>query len=106
MGAVEYSKLRAEHDQQQAQLDAEQGLLETVPEAELEELTRLYVSRGLSPDLARLVAVQLTAHDALAAHAEAEYGITAASRIAPLRETIAVSAALRQGPCCPGWRSC
>ena len=101
MGAVEYSKRRAEHDQQQAELDAERERLETVPEAELKELTRLYVSRGLSPDLARLVAVQLTAHDALAAHAEAEYGITAASRIAPLRETIAVSAAFAAGALLP-----
>ena len=76
MGAVEYSKLRAEHDRQAAQLAAERALLETAPDAELDELAGLYVSRGLSPGLARQVAVELTAHDALAAHAEAEYGIT------------------------------
>ena len=101
MGAVEYSKLRAESDQQAAQLAAERARLETTPGAELDELTSLYVSRGLSPDLARRVAVELTAHDALAAHAEAEYGITAASRIAPFRETFAVSAAFAAGAVLP-----
>ena len=101
MGAVEYSKLRAEHDQEAAQLAAERALLETAPEAELDELTTLYVTRGLSPDLARRVAVELTAHDALAAHAEAEYGITAASRTAPLRDTLAVSAAFAAGAVLP-----
>ena len=88
MGAVEYSKLRAEHDQQVGELAAERARLETAPDAELDELTGLYVSRGLSPGLARRVAVELTAHDALAAHAEAEYGITAASRITPLRDAL------------------
>ena len=101
MGTVEYSKLRAEHEREAAQLAAERARLETVPAAELDELTRLYVSRGLSPDLARRVAVELTAHDALAAHAEAEYGITAASRAAPLRDTLAVSAAFAGGAVLP-----
>jgi len=101
MGTVEYSKLRAEHERQAAQLAAERARLETVPASELDELTRLYVSRGLSPDLARRVAVELTAHDALAAHAEAEYGITAASRTAPLRDTLAVSAAFAAGAVLP-----
>lgn len=101
MGTVEYSKLRAEHDRQAAQLAAERGRLEAAPDAELDELTRLYASRGLSPGLARRVAVELTAHDALAAHAEAEYGITAASRAAPLRDSFAVSAAFAAGAVLP-----
>jgi vacuolar iron transporter family protein len=101
MGAVEYSKLRAEHDRQAAALAAERARLETAPDAELDELTTLYVSRGLSPGLARHVAVELTAHDALAAHAEAEYGITAASRAAPFRDTFAVSAAFAAGALLP-----
>jgi VIT1/CCC1 family predicted Fe2+/Mn2+ transporter len=101
MGAVEYSKLRAEYDQQVGELAAERVRLETTPDAELDELTGLYVSRGLSPDLARQVAVELTAHDALAAHAEAEYGITPASRAAPLRDALAVSAAFAAGAVLP-----
>jgi vacuolar iron transporter family protein len=101
MGAVEYSKLRAEHDRQVAELAAERLQLDTDPEAELDELTGLYVSRGLSEGLARQVAIELTAHDALAAHAEAEYGITQASRAAPLRDTLAVSVAFAAGAVLP-----
>jgi VIT1/CCC1 family predicted Fe2+/Mn2+ transporter len=101
MGAVEYSKLRAEHDRQMAELAAERLQLDTDPDAELDELTGLYVSRGLSADLARQVAIELTAHDALAAHAEAEYGITQASRAAPARDALAVSIAFAAGAVLP-----
>jgi VIT1/CCC1 family predicted Fe2+/Mn2+ transporter len=101
MGAVEYSKLRAERDQQVAQLTAERVQLETAPDAELDELTEHYVARGLSPDLARQVAIELTAHDALAAHAEAEYGITDSSLTAPLSEALAVSVAFAAGALLP-----
>ena len=101
MGAVEYSKLRAERDQQAAQMAKEQVQLETAPDAELDELTQLYVSRGLSTDLARQVAIELTAHDALAAHAEAEHGITPASLISPLRDALAVAAAFAAGAMLP-----
>jgi len=101
MGTVEYSKLRGEEDRQAGQLVAERELHETAPDAELDELTALYVARGLSPELARRVAVELSAHDALAAHAEAEYGITPASRAAPLRDTLAVSAAFAAGALLP-----
>ena len=101
MGAVEYSKLRAERDQQAGQLARERVLLETAPDAELDELTQLYVSRGLSPGLARQVAIELTAHDALAAHAEAEYGIMPVSQPEPLRDALAVSAAFAAGGLLP-----
>ena len=101
MGAVEYSKLRAEYDRQVAELAAERLQLDTDPDAELDELTGLYVSRGLSADLARQVAIELTAHDALAAHAEAEYGITSASLTAPLRDALAVSVAFAAGAVLP-----
>jgi vacuolar iron transporter family protein len=101
MGAVEYSKLRAQRDQQVAELAAERVRLETAPDAELDELTKLYVSRGLSPGLARQVATELTAHDALAAHAEAEYGLTPASLTSPLRDALAVSMAFAAGAVLP-----
>ena len=101
IGAVEYSKLRAERDQQLGQLAEERVALETAPDAELDELTQLYVSRGLSPGLARQVAIELTAHDALAAHAEAEYGITPATQPIPLRDALAVSAAFATGAMIP-----
>src|ERR1700744_5343922 len=101
MGSVEYSKLRAEHDRLAAKLANERRQLETAPEAELDERAGLYVARGLSAGLARQVAVELTAHDALAAHAEAEHGITQASRTAPLRDALAVSAAFAAGAVLP-----
>jgi VIT1/CCC1 family predicted Fe2+/Mn2+ transporter len=101
MGAVEYSKLRAESDQQAAQLAKERVQIETAPVAELDKLAQLYVSRGLSPGLARQVAIELTAHDALAAHAEAEYGITPASLTSPLRDALAVAAAFAAGAMLP-----
>jgi len=100
-GAVEYSKCGAERDQQMAQLTAERAQLATTPDAELDELTELYVSRGLSRPLARQVAVELTAHDALAAHAEAEHGITPASMASPIRDAIAVGAAFVAGALLP-----
>jgi VIT1/CCC1 family predicted Fe2+/Mn2+ transporter len=101
MGAVEYAKLSAEHDRQVAELAAERVQLDTAPDAELDELTGLYASRGLSAGLARQVAIELTAHDALAAHAEAEYGITSASLAAPLRDALAVSVAFAFGAALP-----
>jgi VIT1/CCC1 family predicted Fe2+/Mn2+ transporter len=101
MGAVEYSKLRAQRDQQMAQLAAERVLLDTAPDAELDELTKLYVSRGLSPGLARQVAAELTTHDALAAHAEAEYGLTATSLASPFRDALAMSVAFAAGALLP-----
>jgi VIT1/CCC1 family predicted Fe2+/Mn2+ transporter len=104
MGAVEYAKLRAEHDRQAAQLEAERAQHALAPDAELDELSALYASRGLSPATARQVAVELTARDALAAHAEAELGITAETRAAPLRDAAAVSAAFAGGALLP-WRA-
>jgi vacuolar iron transporter family protein len=101
VGAVEYSKLRVERDHQVAQLAGERMLLETAPDAELDELTGLYVSRGLSPGLARQVAIELTTHDSLAAHAEAEYGITSASLASPLRDALGVSVAFAAGAVLP-----
>ena len=53
------------------------------------------------PGLARQVAIELTAHDALAAHAEAEYGLTSTSLISPLRDALAVSVAFASGALLP-----
>ena len=101
MGSVEYAKFRAEHDTQAAQLAAERALIAAAPDAELKELEGLYVSRGLSPATARQVAAELTARDALAAHAEAEYGITAETRAAPLRDAVAAGSAFGAGALLP-----
>ena len=84
-----------------AQLTNERVQLTAAPDAELDELTQLYVSRGLSGRLARQVAIELTARDALAAHAEAEHGITPASLASPLRDAVAVGLAFMAGAVLP-----
>ncbi len=75
MGAGEYVSVSTQRDSEQALLDKERRELEEEPEEELAELTMLYMDKGLSEGLASQVAQELTAHDALAAHAEVELGI-------------------------------
>jgi VIT1/CCC1 family predicted Fe2+/Mn2+ transporter len=75
LGGSRYSEEAAERDARQALLDEERHQLRRSPEQELDELTAFYAAKGLAADLARAVAVQLTAADALAAHAEEEHDI-------------------------------
>ncbi|MEE1788249.1 VIT family protein [Streptomyces sp. SP17BM10] len=75
MATGEYVSVSTQRDSERAALAVERRELAATPEAELDELTDLYVAKGLTPRLARQVAVELTAHDPLAAHAEAELGI-------------------------------
>ena len=75
MAAGEYVSVSTQRDTERALLDKERGELRDMPEEELEELTQIYEDKGLTHDLAAEVARQLTAHDALGAHAEAELGI-------------------------------
>lgn len=75
MAAGEYVSVSSQRDSERALLHLERRELAESPEAELAELAGLYRAKGLTPDLAVEVAQQLTDHDALAAHAEAELGI-------------------------------
>ena len=75
MAAGEYVSVSTQRDSEKALLEKERRELAEEPEEELAELADIYVGKGLSEDLARQVARQLTAHDALGAHAEAELGI-------------------------------
>ena len=75
MGAGEYVSVSTQRDSEQALLEKERRELVEEPEEELAELAGIYVQKGLSEDLATEVAKQLTEHDALRAHAEAELGI-------------------------------
>jgi VIT1/CCC1 family predicted Fe2+/Mn2+ transporter len=75
MAAGEYVSVSTQRDSERAALALERRELAATPEAELAELAELYEEKGLTPELAREVAVQLTRHDALAAHAETELGI-------------------------------
>ncbi|WP_225845337.1 VIT family protein [Streptomyces sp. HPF1205] len=75
MAAGEYVSVSTQRDSEQAALALEREELATTPQAELDELTGLLQDRGISHDLAREVAEQLTARDALGAHARVELGI-------------------------------
>ncbi|WP_336651415.1 MULTISPECIES: VIT1/CCC1 transporter family protein [unclassified Leucobacter] len=75
MAGGEYVSVSTQRDTERALIEKERRELAEMPEEELEELAGLYRDRGLSPDLAHQVAVELTAKDALAAHAEVELGI-------------------------------
>ena len=75
MAAGEYVSVSTQRDTEQAMLALERRELAETPQAELAELAGIYQSKGLTEELAHEVAVQLTEHDALGAHAEAELGI-------------------------------
>ena len=75
MAGGEYVSVSSQRDTERAALRQEEWELAKLPDHELEELAAIYVDKGLTPELARDVARQLTEHDALAAHAEAELGI-------------------------------
>lgn len=85
MAAGEYVSVSSQQDTQEADLARERHELATGPEAEHHELKMIYQSRGLTPELADEVARQLAEHDALAAHARDELGITDFSTANPLQ---------------------
>ena len=97
MAAGEYVSVSSQADTEAADLARERGELATQPESERDELAAIYVSRGLTPALARDVADQLTAHDALSAHAREELGITDLSRARPIQASLASAAAFAVG---------
>jgi VIT1/CCC1 family predicted Fe2+/Mn2+ transporter len=75
MAVGEYVSVSTQRDTEKAVLEIERRELAETPDAELAELTEIYTKKGIDPELAHQVAVQLTARDALGAHAEAELGI-------------------------------
>jgi VIT1/CCC1 family predicted Fe2+/Mn2+ transporter len=97
MAAGEYVSVSSQSDTETADLAREQMELATQPEHELAELASIYVSRGLSPALATQVAVELTAHDALGAHARDELGIHDLTRARPVQAALASAAAFAVG---------
>jgi VIT1/CCC1 family predicted Fe2+/Mn2+ transporter len=94
MAAGEFVSVQSQVDTEEADLARERQELVANPSGELEELTGIYVERGLSRDLARLVAEQLTLHDALGAHARDELGITDALRARPIQASFASAGSL------------
>ena len=85
MAAGEYISVKSQVDIEEADLHTEKRELEKNPEAELKELTYIYIQRGLQPELAHEVAIQLTAHNALEAHARDEIGIHESTSANPLQ---------------------
>jgi vacuolar iron transporter family protein len=85
MAAGEYVSVQSQADTEEADIKTEQREHEIEPERELEELTTIYVNRGLDQKLARLVAIKLMSNDALGAHARDELGITETLRARPIQ---------------------
>lgn len=101
MAAGEYVSVRSQADTERADIAVERRELAEDPDSELEELARIYVKRGLAPELAHEVARQLTAHDALGSHARDELGITETLRARPLQAAAASALAFVSGAALP-----
>jgi VIT1/CCC1 family predicted Fe2+/Mn2+ transporter len=97
MAAGEYVSVSSQADTERADLDREKHELATQPQAEEDELAGIYVQRGLEPDVARVVAQQLMAKGALAAHARDELGLTDELAARPLQAAIASAATFAVG---------
>jgi vacuolar iron transporter family protein len=101
MAAGEYVSVSSQADTERADLDLEKRELATQPAAEEQELTDIYVRRGLDPALARTVATQLMAKDALAAHAHDELGLTTELAARPIQAAVASAASFAAGAAVP-----
>ena len=101
MAAGEYVSVSSQADTERADLERERGELATQPKAEEDELTAIYVRRGLERDLARQVARQLMAKDALVAHARDELGLTEQQAARPLQAALASAATFAAGAAVP-----
>jgi VIT1/CCC1 family predicted Fe2+/Mn2+ transporter len=99
--AGEYVSVSAQADTEKADLERERVELATDTEFEREELAEIYVTRGLEPALARHVADQLMAHDALAAHARDELGMTETHAARPIQAALASAATFAAGATLP-----
>jgi VIT1/CCC1 family predicted Fe2+/Mn2+ transporter len=101
MAAGEYVSVSSQHDAEQADIGREAEELDQQPRAEEAELTSIYIRRGLDEDLARQVAAQLTARDALQAHARDELGLSDETAARPLQAALASAASFALGAAPP-----
>ena len=101
MAAGEFVSVNSQAGSEKTDLAREWGELNTDPAAELDELTGIYVARGLTPELARQVAEQLTSGDVLAAHARDELGITDFSSAKPIQAALTSAATFTAGAAAP-----
>lgn len=101
MAAGEYVSVSSQSDTEEADMARERKELAEQPEAELDELTTIYVNRGVEPDLARKVAEQMTAKDAFAAHMRDELGLSAHVVARPVQAALTSAATFTVGAAFP-----
>ncbi len=101
MAAGEYVSVSSQADAETADLERERESLKDNTAFELDELTQIYIERGLEPGLAGKVAAQLTAHDALSAHARDELGLFEVHAARPLQAALASAFTFAVGAALP-----
>jgi VIT1/CCC1 family predicted Fe2+/Mn2+ transporter len=101
MALGEYVSVSSQRDSELAWINKERRELETMPEAELEELAGLYEAKGLAPETARQVAIELTAKDALKAHLEIELKIDHEELTSPVAAAISSAISFLAGAILP-----
>lgn len=101
MAAGEYVSVSSQGDAEKADLDREREELRAQPVAEHRELASIYVSRGVTPELASQVARQLMAHDALSAHARDELGILDGTKARPVQAAVTSAVTFSAGAALP-----
>lgn len=101
MAAGEYVSVSSQADSEAADMQRERTELGRNPDKELEELAKIYMSRGLDQPLARQVAEQLSQHDALGAHARDELGLTEVHAARPIQAALASAVAFAVGAALP-----
>jgi VIT1/CCC1 family predicted Fe2+/Mn2+ transporter len=101
MAAGEYVSVSSQADSEAADLGREKKELERFPKAERNELKQIYIQRGLTAELAEQVAQQLMAHDALAAHARDELGISEQTQARPVQAAVASALTFSSGAIIP-----
>jgi VIT1/CCC1 family predicted Fe2+/Mn2+ transporter len=101
MAAGEYVSVHSQADTEKADLTLERAELKIDDKGEHKELVAIYVARGLDPVLAKQVAQQLMAHDALGAHARDELGISEESRARPIQAALASACSFAVGAVMP-----
>jgi len=101
MAAGEYVSVRSQAETEAADLARERSELATDVAAERRELAAIYIRRGLEPALARTVAIQLMAHDAIGAHARDELGISAVLTARPVQAALSSATSFTAGAALP-----
>jgi VIT1/CCC1 family predicted Fe2+/Mn2+ transporter len=101
MAAGEYVSVQSQADTEEADLERERGELRNDREGELNELTSIYIGRGLTADLARQVAEQLMARDALGAHARDELGMSDSTAARPIQAAVTSALSFSVGAALP-----